>query len=252
MIEQAAWVVFCAWFVGGFVNGISGMGAALVGIPIVLLQLPFLDAIVISGIPATALTLSQGWVYRRTSHLRVIPPLLLGCVPGGLAGIMILRLIPGPILEFMMGLGLTCYILWLLSHRSGLVPQKDSWQKGCLAGFFSGVIGVPTGLCGVPVGIYAVYAGWHKTAILGTLSIYAVGVCLLTNLLHGLSGYYTSWRLEIGIYGVVGAIMGLWTSVPICKRISASLFQKLLLTTIVAAGISCMVRGIVSIQTMID
>ena len=247
MIEQAAWVVFCAWFAGGFVNGISGMGAALVAIPIVLLQLPFLDAIVISGVPASVLSLSQGWLYRRTSHLQAIPPMLMGCIPGGLAGILILRFISGSVLEFSMGLGLTCYILWLFLHRAGLVAHGDSWRKGCLAGFFSGVIGVPTGLCGVPVGIYAVYAGWKKSAILGTLCLYATAICLFTNVLHGLSGYYTPWRLEIAVYGVLGSIVGLWLSVPVCKRISAHLFQKLLLMVIGAAGISCMTRGLLTI-----
>ena len=252
MIEQAAWVVFCAWFAGGFVNGISGMGAALVSIPIVLLQLPFLDAIVISGVPATVLTVSQAWLYRHNSHFQAIPPMVVGCFPGGLAGILILRFIPGPVLEFLMGLGLTCYIFWLILRHSCLVAHGDSWQKGCLAGFFSGVIGVPTGLCGVPVGIYAVYAGWKKTEILGTLCLYAVSICLLTNVLHGLAGYYTPWRLEIAVYGVLGSIAGLWVSVPVCKRISASLFRKLLLTIISAAGISCMIRGLVSILTLFD
>ena len=248
MIEQAVWVVFCAWFAGGFVNGISGMGAALVAIPILLLQMPFLDAIVISGVPATILSASQGWLYRHTSKLRSIPPMLAGSIPGGLAGIIILRFIPGSVLEFMMGLGLTCYIIWLLLHRSGMIAHGDSWQKGCLAGFFSGVVGVPTGLCGVPVGIYAVYAGWEKKAVLGTLCLYATGICLLTNVLHGLSDYYTPWRIKLAVCGVLGALAGLWTSIPVCRHISASLFQKILLTVIGVAGISCMMRGLSSLR----
>ena len=228
------------------------MGAALVATPFILMQLPFLDAIVISGVSTTVLAISQGWLYRRVSNVRVIPPMLAGSIPGGLTGIMILRFIPGPILEFMMGLGLTCYIFWLLLHRSGLIAHGDSWQKGALAGFFSGVIGVPTGLCGVPVGIYAVYAGWKKTEILGTLCLYAVGICLLTNILHGLSGYYTPWRLEIAVYGVVGTLVGLWASVPVCRRISPSLFRRLLLSVICAAGVSCMVRGLSSIRDLLN
>ena len=35
MFDSSYPIVFLAWFLGGFVNGVSGMGAAMVALPIV-------------------------------------------------------------------------------------------------------------------------------------------------------------------------------------------------------------------------
>ena len=50
MFESSYPLVFLAWFLGGFINGVSGMGAAMVALPIVACVLEMSEAV-----PATCL-----------------------------------------------------------------------------------------------------------------------------------------------------------------------------------------------------
>ena len=68
MFESSSPLVFLAWFLGGFINGVSGMGAAMVALPIVACVLEMSEAV-----PATclvAVTLAIYVVHDKKHHIR--------------------------------------------------------------------------------------------------------------------------------------------------------------------------------------
>lgn len=82
MFESSYPLVFLAWFLGGFINGVSGMGAAMVALPIVACVLEMSEAVPATCLVAVTLAVYVAWMYRAHSRVAPIIPMLLGCIPG--------------------------------------------------------------------------------------------------------------------------------------------------------------------------
>ena len=80
-----------AWFLGGFINGVSGMGAAMVALPIVACVLEMSEAVPATCLVAVTLAVYVAWMYRAHSRVAPIIPMLLGCIPGLIIGVCVLR-----------------------------------------------------------------------------------------------------------------------------------------------------------------
>ena len=78
MFESSYPLVFLAWFLGGFINGVSGMGAAMVALPIVACVLEMSEAVPATCLVAVTLAVYVAWMYRAHSRVAPIIPMLLG------------------------------------------------------------------------------------------------------------------------------------------------------------------------------
>ena len=87
MFESSYPLVFLAWFLGGFINGVSGMGAAMVALPIVACVLEMSEAVPATCLVAVTLAVYVAWMYRAHSRVAPIIPMLLGCIPGLIIGV---------------------------------------------------------------------------------------------------------------------------------------------------------------------
>ena len=67
-----------AWFLAGFVNGLAGMGAAMVALPLVAALIDPAALVPSTCIVVTALTAYMAWAYWRDFHFADILPLLIG------------------------------------------------------------------------------------------------------------------------------------------------------------------------------
>ena len=52
------------------------------------------------------------WMYRRSCRMASVWPMLLGCLPGVLAGVWVLKFVPGTWLQAGLGSLLLVYMLW--------------------------------------------------------------------------------------------------------------------------------------------
>lgn len=243
MFDSSYPLVFLAWFLGGFVNGISGMGAAMVALPIVACVLEMNEAVPSSCLVATVVAVYVAWMYRAYCRYAPLVPLLVGCVPGAVVGVYVLRVVPGVWLEAALGLALAGYVLWQHFHRAG-AAHPESVPGGAAAGFASGFANAAISFSGPPVAIYALHVGWDKDTTRGTLGLYFLGICIVTCAMQAAAGFYTPVVLKAALYGMPGALAGLFASLPFARSIRENVFQVILLVMIGLAGLVCIVRAV--------
>lgn len=243
MFDSSYPLVFLAWFLGGFVNGVSGMGAAMVALPIVACVLEMSEAVPASCLVATVVAIYVAWMYRAHCRLSPLGPLLLGCVPGVAAGVYVLRVVPGLWLQAGLGAGLVLYVCWRRLHRGGAATHPESVRGGAISGFASGFANAAISFSGPPVAIYALYVGWDKDTTRGTLGLYFLGICIVTCLAQAAAGFYTPVVLKAALFGMPGALAGLLVSLPFARTVRESVFQAILLVMIGLAGIICLFRA---------
>lgn len=240
--DMTIFIVSIAWFLGGFVNGVSGMGAAMVALPIVA---GFMDMSV--AVPSCCLVTCivagyVAWMYRGSCRMASVWPMLLGCLPGVLAGVCLLKWVSGAWLQTGLGSLLLVYMLWqYLYIPSGL--HKESLSSGVLAGFGSGFANAAISFSGPPVVIYALLVGWDKETTRGTLGAFFLAIAIVTCIVQALAGFFTQPALVAVAYGIPGAIAGLLASIPLARKIPEKQFRIVLKLMIAFAGIVCIYRA---------
>ena len=88
--DPSLWLFAFAWFLAGFVNGISGMGAAMVALPIVAGSMDPAILVPATTVCVTIISASTAWVFWRHTRWHALKALLVGAVPGAAAGLGIL------------------------------------------------------------------------------------------------------------------------------------------------------------------
>ena len=235
-------VVVCAWFIGGFVSGASGIGGAMIALPIAALFIPIQQVIVLSCLLNLVMDGSLAVLHFRHCKVRALFPLFAGAIPGSIAGIFVLQVVPGSALQGMTGALLLAFVLW---QRRGSVGRegRESWLKGGAAGFASGVLGSAISFDGPPVGAYGLYAGWAPRVFLGTLSVFFVIRASFTCVLQASVGLYTPEVLHYAAYGLPATVLGTLCAFPIVKKINPQAFHKVLQGIIAIAAVVCLARA---------
>jgi len=235
-------VVVIAWFVGGFISGASGIGGAMIALPFAALFIPIQQVIALSCILNLVMDGMIAAMHFRHCKVRALYPLFAGAIPGSIAGIFILQMIPGSMLQGMTGVLLLAFVLW---QRCSGVNQagQESWLKGSLAGFTSGVLGSAISFDGPPVGAYGLYAGWAPRVFLGTLGIYFIIRASFTCVLQAGAGLYTPYVLHLAAYGLPATMLGTLCAFPVAKKINPVPFRKVLQGIITLAALVCIGRA---------
>lgn len=156
-------ICFTGWTLGGIVNGISGLGAGIFALPIVLLVTDIKTASLITCIICIPLPAILGWQFRHYYRMADLRLLLLGTIPGALLGVALLPLIPARALQVGLGIMLMAHMVWhLLAHRPGPLHSPRLW--GSVSGALAGFIQAVSGLGGPAIGMYAQLATGTRTA----------------------------------------------------------------------------------------
>ena len=232
-------IVSIAWFLGGFVNGVSGIGAAMV----VAGFMDMSEAVPSSCLVTCIVAGYVAWMYRRSCRMASVWPMLLGCLPGVLAGVWVLKFVPGTWLQAGLGSLLLVYMLWQYLY----IPygrHKESLPSGLLAGFGSGFANAAISFSGPPVVIYALMVGWDKETTRGTLGAFFLAIAIVTCIAQAFAGFFTPSTLTAVAYGIPGAIAGLLASIPVARKIPEKQFKVVLKLMIAFAGIVCIYRTI--------
>ncbi len=236
-------VVFVAWFLGGFVNGIAGLGAAMVAMPIVSCVMDVRLAILSSCIGGTAVSIFIAYMYREHCIYRVIRSMGLGCIPGAVLGTLILRIAPAHWLQFTLGSLLILYVLWQCMDKRPH-PFHISLPGAFLGGFGSGLFNTAVSFGGPPVAIYTTLSGMNKDISRSILSVFVLVMSVISLVTQATAGMYTQEVLSAGLFALPGAFAGLLVSMPFAKSIKEKTFHKVLFILIAAAGMILIFRAI--------
>ena len=144
--------VFLAWIAGGFVSGVSGIGGAMVAFPFLVMLLPVHEVIALTCIVNMVMDLCLAGLHFRFCRVSALWPMLLASVPGSFAGLYILQVCSGPVLQGAVGLLLLYYVYWQKTFRvRGSIAHPRA--LGAVAGFGSGLLGTAIAFDGPPVGV---------------------------------------------------------------------------------------------------
>ncbi len=227
------------WALAGFVNGISGMGAALMAVPFMTLFMDIQLIVPIACIMVTILSSVLAIKYRSEFHLRIVLPAIICAIPGALIGAYILRVVSPIILEIFMSLFLITYVIWSFLHKYSYSGERNSFFVGGVCGFASGLFGSTISFTGPPLAIFILYTGWKQQKALGALGVALILITGTSCISHFLAGFYTKEFLQYIMIGVPAGICGMFLSFPLIKYITQSLFKKILLVVIGFAGLMC-------------
>ncbi|PKN40955.1 MAG: sulfite exporter TauE/SafE family protein [Deltaproteobacteria bacterium HGW-Deltaproteobacteria-18] len=236
-------LVFGIWLVGGFVSGVSGIGGAMIAVPIAATFIPMHELIPLTCITNVAMDGCLACLHFRHCRMSAMLPMLLGSIPGAFAGLFALQMLSGAILQGAVGALLLCYVYWQLTFRIK-AARAESWGYGGAAGFGSGLLGTAISFDGPPVGAYGLYVGWQPRVFLGTLGVFFILRGSMTCALQAGAGLYTQAVLGYALYGVPATMLGTLCAFPVIRHIPVAHFRRLLLLVIALAGLVCLWRSV--------
>lgn len=232
----------CIWAAAGFVNGISGMGAALMAVPFMTLFMDIQLIVPLSCLMVTVLSSTLAIKYRSEFHIKIILPALVCAVPGAFLGTQVLQILSSHVLECIMAVFLLVYVAWNCVQKYEPKEERNSAFIGGLSGFFSGFFGSTISFTGPPLAMYILYTGWKQQKALGALGSALIIITGTSCISHYFAGLYTKEFLHYLSIGVPAGVLGMLLSFPFIKYITQKTFRKILLVVIAFAGIMCLWR----------
>ena len=223
------------FLLGSFIQGLTGFGFALVSIPFLVMFMDIRTAVplcMLSGLVITAFLSLQ-----LKDHLdwRKILPLLLGCLPGILAGVLFLKKISEPVFKFSLGVMLIGYSLYRLFLSPKPRPLHRAWAWA--AGFATGAISGAFSAGGPPTIIYTTLTGWDKNEIKSTLSIFFFLGGIATAAAHAFSGLTTAEVVKLSTFSLPGVLAGVWSGSLLYRKFKTEGYIKLVLVGLVLTGL---------------
>ena len=237
-------IIGLAYLLAGLSKGAIGFGLPIIAIPLVAIVLPAHIAIALTAAP---ILLSNSYqAFYRADPVGVIRrfwPLIVAMLIGSTIGSQILTRVDQHTASIIVGVVLLCFVaLQGFSIRPEISHRGERILKP-IAGMASGLLGGTTGILGPPFLILLVALRLPKDAFVGAIGLlYFIGIMPLyvTLVLKGVIA-----RDEAILSGLVciplfaGMFAGAWLR----GRISAKVFQRVLLIGIFAIGVNLIRRG---------
>ncbi len=225
------------WFVGGFVNGVTGIGAGMAAMPFVLEGMDISLAVPACSIMVLIVSLEQVWRYHDFTDWARMRPLVIGALPGALAGVLALRFLPPVYLKTALGIFLLCYAAWgLFLEGASRTVISGSW--GYVAGFFSTTFGTAFSFNGPPLAVYATLAGWNKDTSKAGLAAFFAVTCVLIISSQAIAGLHSTHTIALSLLGTPGSVFGAWLGFKISRGLGDTLYRNILFAFIGITGAS--------------
>lgn len=203
--------------IAGFVQGLTGFGAVLVGLPLAVLALELQVAVPLLNLLGLGINLWLG--YHLYPFCRWRPTLLLvaASLPGIGLGVWLLASVRPPVLEALLGLVLLATPVqpYLVCFRTTAAPV---WLT-LITGLSAGLLGGSLAANGPPVILYTASQSWPKDEIKATLVMYF----LLSGLL------IAGWQLGVGLLTarVIAFFAGSLPALLVGTSLGSRLYQRL-------------------------
>ncbi len=182
-------IIGAIFFLGSFVQGLTGFGAGLIAIPLLTLVVDIKVAVPLYMLTSLVMTNYMAFRLRRYFDRGKILPLCIGAVPGIIAGATILKTVPSDIIRIYLGAMLIGYALYNFLCKPTPLQLHHGW--GYLAGFLSGAIGTACSAGGPPAIIYTTLNSWNKNEMKATLTGFFFFNSYLTIAAHAITGMTT-------------------------------------------------------------
>lgn len=226
------------------VRGMSGFGAGLVAIPLLVFAVPIYTAVPLMALLVFLLFIFLTIRDRNKVNWREFRLLAIPTIVGVVAGLLLFKTLESGLLLALLGLFLIIYATYLLVVPLFGLPQlrcTDQWSlpAGFTGAFIDTLFG---GGGGTLVVIYVHARGIDKTAFRATVA--AVWFVELIARIGGyaLAGYYTKDLLALVALMIPLVWLGTWLGERVGDRINQETFSRVLAIMLMLSGVSQLLK----------
>jgi uncharacterized protein len=228
-------LVATAVFAGALVQGMSGLGFALVSAPVVAQVLPGTSGI---GLVNALSIVQNGWLVARIDSpiaWRELRRMLPGLVVGVLLGWGLLRLADPRLYEVIVAASALGSVAWLLAAGRFRGPLA-----GALSAVWGATVNTVAGVGGPPLAAYLVTRGLHVSSYIRTLQVLFAGLGLVSLPLLGVAvpsiGAVAVW--------IAALVLGSTAGELIRRHVPESTGQRIAKVTIIVVCVVAFVRAV--------
>jgi uncharacterized membrane protein YfcA len=227
--------VFVIIFFAIFTQSVTGFGLALVSMPLLTAVLGIQTAaplVALFGLVAELILLIY---YRQDFSLRVVWRLAIAALAGIPLGILALRTIDEQIVLTILGLVVAGYALYALLDFRLPTIQQPVWAY--VAGFAAGILGGAYNTSGPPVIVYGNCRAWPPAQFKSNLQGFFLFNSVLIATAHLLANNFSPLVLRSMLVALPAVAVGILAGLSLAKRISGSVFRKLVLWLLLVIGV---------------
>ncbi len=230
----------CIAFIGGFVQGLTGFGAALVALPLMGFFIDIKTAIpliLLLGLVINFILISR--LLKHVDHKKWIL-LFLFSLPGIPLGIWVLQYVDTRFIEILIGFVIIFTSIFSMLSTSSTKGLNKFWA--CLAGFVAGFLGGTIGAIGPPVIIYTSLQPWDKQQIKATMVSFFIlsGIGIL--ICYIFNGLITKQILISFGYSVPPLISGVVVGMFVFNKITDTLYKRIIHLLLILLGILLLIK----------
>ncbi len=230
-------------FGGAVIFGVTGFGAALVGMPLATHLVPLEFALPLFALADIANSYSVGLEKPRNAvrgeYLRLVPMILVGTA----AGVTVLVNLPRAAGQALLGAFVVAYALYALVPHEYARPISRNWAW--LAGFCGGVTSALFGAGGPPYVIYLAQRALGKEefrATLGLVTMTSISLRVIAFLLTGLLLDARVWLAAALV--VPAALAGIWLGRRVYLGLPRALLMRAIALLLLLSGGSLLWRSL--------
>lgn len=213
---------------GGFINGLTGFGFALMSAGFWLLILPptsVVPLMMISMCCSQVMTMPRIW--RMIDASRAVP-LTLGGFVGVPIGVAILPMIPIEAFKLFVAALILINLTYVLTLQSRFALPRSAEQFHWAAGFIGGIFGGISALSGVITTIWSGLFGWSKQEKRGVFQAFNLSMGVLSLILFWFWGYLDKQFFITALVAIPFTLIAASIGVRVFERMGNSGFTKLI------------------------
>lgn len=219
-------IIFCTFFIAGFVKGVAGMGLPTVAMGILSVMMSPLSAASLLVIPSFVTNFWQLFTGPKlTVLIKRFWVMMIGILVGTLAGAWLLTSINTPYSSVGLGVALLIYSIHGLFGKSFSIPVPLERKLSPIIGITTGLINGATGIFTLPAVPYIQALGLSKDDLIQALGLsFTVStIALAIGLANG--GAFQLGAIRLSAFAIIPALMGMWVGAIVRKRISVKMFR---------------------------
>lgn len=217
------WLLALLWIIVSFLQGLCGMGSAMIAIPLMTLMMPVHAAILTCCVSGPFANILMVILHGRHANFQSLWKLVAFTIPGGILGVWIITQVSGTTLQLILATVLFIFLLW--QYYGKISKGREHLGLCALSGTAAGLFGASIAIDGPAVAAYGLYAQWKPREFLGTLALFFLLRGFIAFGMQYSAGLYTPEIWHCVAIVVPSSYLGLLLSFPFAKKINPELFR---------------------------